>query len=201
MSSPRHGGAGHIVLSIGFPYDRAVWRKVWPQTMRNFVAAAEATGARMVFVDSLYMYGSQTAPLVETMPLTDYGAKPAIRSELTRIWMKAAADGRARIAALRAPDFYGPGTGRSFLGDTAIGALAKGKAALFVGSPDIPHDYAYVPDIARAALSLIDAPDAVYGQAWHVPCAPIRTTPRASSPGGLGARREAAAHDHARLGC
>jgi len=169
-------GAEHIVLAIGFPYDGALWRTVWPKTIRNVVAAAEKTGARVVLIDNLYMYGPQTAPLVETMSMTDFGVKPAARSEATRIWMAAAASGRVRFAALRAPDFYGPGTGNSYLGDTSIGALAKGKAALFIGPPDIPHDYAYVPDIARAALSLIDAPDWAYGQAWHVPCAPIRTT-------------------------
>ena len=169
-------GAAHIVLAIGFPYDSALWRSVWPKTIRNVVAASEATGARVVFIDNLYMYGPQTAPLVETMPLTGFGAKPAARAEATRIWMEAAAAGRTRFAALRAPDFYGPRTGLSYLGDTSIGAMAKGKAAMFIGSPDMPHDYAYVPDIARAALSLIGAPDSAYGQAWHVPCAPTRTT-------------------------
>ena len=77
-------GVGHIVLAIGLAYDSAVWRKAWPQIMRNFVAAAEKTGARLVFIDNLYMYGPQTSPLVETMPLTSYGAKPAIRAEATQ---------------------------------------------------------------------------------------------------------------------
>ena len=90
--------------------------------------------------------------------------------------MDAAAAGEARVAALRAPDFYGPGVGQSFLGDTSIGKLARGKPAVFVGSPDVLHDYAYVPDIARAATTLLAAPNSAFGQAWHVPCAPTRTT-------------------------
>ena len=40
---------------------------------------------------------------------------------------------------------------------------------MFIGSPDVLHDYAYVPDIARAAETLLDAPDSSFGQAWHVP--------------------------------
>ena len=164
------------MVAIGFSYEGKVWREAWPKAIGNFVAACEATGARMVFIDNLYMYGPQTAPLVETMPLTSYGAKPAARSAATRIWMEAAAAGRARIAALRAPDFYGPNVGLAFLGDTSIGALAKGKSAFFIGSPDIPHDFAYVPDIGRAATTLLDAPDSAFGQAWHVPCAPTLTT-------------------------
>ena len=84
--------------------------------------------------------------------------------------------GRARVAALRQPDFYGLNVGLAYLGDTTIGALARGKPALFFGSPDIPHDYAYVPDIARAVTTLLDAPNSAFGQAWHLPCAPTRTT-------------------------
>jgi nucleoside-diphosphate-sugar epimerase len=165
-----------FVVAIGFPYVGAVWRDAWPRAIANFVAACRVTGARMVFIDNLYMYGPQTAPLVEEMPLADYGWKPAARSAATRIWMGAAAAGEARVAALRAPDFYGPGVGQSYLGDTSIGKLARGKPAVFVGSPDVLHDYAYVPDVARAATTLLAAPDSAFGQAWHVPCAPTRTT-------------------------
>ena len=167
---------GQFVVAIGFPYSGVLWRDVWPKAIGNFVAACKATGARMVFIDDLYMYGPQTRPLVETMPLSDYGLKPAARSAVTRIWMAAAAAGEARIAALRAPDFYGPGVGNSFLGATSIGKLAQRKAAVFVGSPDVLHDYAYVPDIARAATTLLAASDSAFGQAWHMPCPPTRTT-------------------------
>ena len=168
--------AEQFVVAIGFAYSGVVWREAWPNAMTNFVAACKATGARMVFIDDLYMYGPQTAPLVETMPLTNTGWKPAARSAVTRVWMAAAAAGEARVAALRAPDFYGPGVGNSFLGDTSIGKLAQGKPAVFIGSPDVLHDYAYVPDVARAATTLLAAPDSAFGQAWHVPCAPTRTT-------------------------
>lgn len=167
-------GAAQVVLAIGFPYVGAVWREAWPRAMTNFVEACAETGARLVFVDNLYMYGPQTAPLSETTPLTPYGVKPAARVEATRIWMAASEAGRLRVAALRAPDFYGPGAAQSHLGETAFGALAKGKAATMIGSPDTPHDFAYVPDFARAVVTLIDAPDDCFGQPWHVPCAPTR---------------------------
>ena len=169
-------GAGQLVVAVGFAYSGVVWREAWPKAMANFVAACKATGARMVFIDNLYMYGPQSRPLVETMPLSDTGWKPAARSAATRIWMDAAAKGEALVTALRAPDFYGPGVGNSFLGDTSIGKLAQGKPAVFIGSPDVLHDYAYVPDIARATTTLLAAPDSAFGQAWHVPCAPTRTT-------------------------
>jgi len=89
--------------------------------------------------------------------------------------MKASAERRVFWAALRAPDFYGPGVERSHIGDVGFGMLAKGKAATLIMPPDTPHDFAYVPDIARAAVTLLDAPDDAYGQAWHVPSAPTLT--------------------------
>ncbi len=62
-------GSGQFVTALGFPYSGVLWREVWPKAIANFVAACKATGARMVFIDDLYMYGPQTRPLVETMPL------------------------------------------------------------------------------------------------------------------------------------
>lgn len=170
-------GASQIVIAIGMAYVGDVWKVSWPKAMHNLVAAGEATGARIVFVDNLYMYGPQTTPLREDMPLTSYGAKPAARSEATRIWQAASDAGRIRFAALRAPDFYGPHVGQSQLGDVALGAMGRGKQAMLILPPDVPHDFAYVPDLGRAVVTLLDAPDDVYGQVWHSPSAPT-TTPR-----------------------
>ncbi|MEJ0022242.1 MAG: NAD-dependent epimerase/dehydratase family protein [Alphaproteobacteria bacterium] len=131
---------------------------------------------RLVFFDNLYMYGPQTAPLNEDTPLTDYGVKPRVRSAVTRQWMAARDAGRVKIAALAAPDFYGPGVGNSHIGDVGFGMLARGKAATLLIPPDVPHDFAYAPDIGRMVATLLDAPDEDFGQAWHSPCAPTRTS-------------------------
>ncbi len=168
-------GAAQVVLSVGFPYDSRLWRTVWPRTMTNVVEACAAAGARVVFLDNLYQLGPQVAPRREDMALSAQGAKPAILSEVTRIWMAAAASGRIRLAALRAPDFYGPQVPTSHLGVTGFGALARGKPAFLLAPPDTPHDFAYVPDIARAMVTLLDAPDDAYNQVWNMPCAPTRT--------------------------
>ncbi len=166
-------GAAQIVLAVGFAYDRLVWRKAWPKTMTNVIAAGAAMGARIVFVDNLYMLGPQRSPRREDMALSKAGAKAAILSKVTRIWMKAT--DRVRIAALRCTDFYGPGVPVSHLGTTGFGAIAQGKPALMLAPPDTPHDFAYVPDIARAVITLLDAPDDAFGQVWNMPCAPTRT--------------------------
>ncbi|GBF58179.1 hypothetical protein PbB2_01851 [Candidatus Phycosocius bacilliformis] len=171
-------GADQIVLAVGFAYQSTTWASHWPAAMAHVLAGAQRAGARLIFVDNLYLYGPQTRPLVETMPPMDYGRKPAVRAAITRQWLAAHHEGKVRVTALRAPDFYGPGVKQSHLGELGLAAIAQGKKAMLIVDPDQPHDFAYVPDIGRAVMSLLDADDSDFGQAWHVPSAPT-TSPRA----------------------
>lgn len=166
-------GATQVVAAFGFTYDGAIWRASWPRAIANLLAACEAENARLVFFDGLYMYGPQHGALTEETPLSNYGRKPAVRSDVTRQWM--AVRDRVRVSALRAPDFYGPGARVSHIGDTGFARIAQGKPALLIAPPDTPHDFGYVPDLGRAIVTMLDAPDEDYGQAWHTPCPPTRT--------------------------
>ena len=173
-SSAERGCAGASVVYGVVGLDYAGWPEKWPPMMAGMLAGAESAGARFVFMDNCYMYGPVDVPMTEDLPLTDYGKKPATRSQLTRMWQEAHAAGRVRAASVRASDFYGPGVSASALGDTSIGRMAKGKSAQVFGNPDLPHSFSYVPDIARALISVADADDA-FGQAWNVPNAPDLT--------------------------
>ncbi|MEO7430929.1 MAG: NAD-dependent epimerase/dehydratase family protein [Dokdonella sp.] len=166
-------GASQVLISVGFRYDSRLWRTAWPLAMNNVLDACAAIDARIVFIDNLYQLGPQNEARREDMALTSVGQKPAILAEVTRIWM--ASLSRVRLAALRCPDFYGPGVDASHIGATGFGRVAQRKSALLLAPPDTPHDFAYVPDIARAVMSLFDAGDDAYGQAWNMPCAPTLT--------------------------
>jgi nucleoside-diphosphate-sugar epimerase len=52
-----------------------------------------------------------------------------------------------------------------------------GKRADFLGNPDLPHTYSYVPDIA-AGLATLGSDDRAVGQVWHLP-GPETVTTRA----------------------
>jgi nucleoside-diphosphate-sugar epimerase len=166
-------GAAAIICCAGFAYRAGVWEKAWPVAMDNMLAAA--TGARFIFADNLYMYGPQTVPLVEDLPLTDYGRKPRVRAQITRLWQAAHERGLTEAVAVRASDFYGPRVETSVLSSLGIARLVSGKSALAPYSPDYPHDFCYVPDFARALITLLDAGSDCFGQAWHVPNAPTQT--------------------------
>ena len=90
--------------------------------------------------------------------------------------LAAAAAGRVRIAIGRASDFFGPGvTQGSTLGERVFGNALAGRRADFIGNPDLPHTYSYVPDIAAGLATLGTDPRAA-GQVWHLPGPPTVTT-------------------------
>jgi nucleoside-diphosphate-sugar epimerase len=163
------------ICAAGFKYDSRVWERAWPAAMNAMLDACEAEGARLVFADNLYMLGPQREPLTEDMPLTSDERKPRVRSEITRLWQRGHAAGRVKAVAVRASDFYGPDVPTSVLSTLGVARLVAGKPALVPYSPDFPHDFTYVPDFARALVTLADAPDDAYGQAWNVPNAPTRS--------------------------
>lgn len=159
---------------VGLPgYDR--WPELWPPMMDGMLHAAASADAPLIFMDNLYMYGPADGPRTEDMPLTSYGHKPAVRAEITRMWQDAYREGRVRTAAVRASDFYGPEVTLATLGDFTVGRMAEGKSAQVFGDPDQLHTFTYVPDVARALVSVADAGDDALGEAWHVPNAPDRT--------------------------
>jgi nucleoside-diphosphate-sugar epimerase len=166
-------GARVVLGCVGFP-SYLGWAEKWPPLMAGMLAGAEAAGARFVFTDNLYMYGPVNEPMREDMPLTDHGVKPAVRSAITRQWQEAHAAGRVRATAVRASDFYGPGVRTALLGDFVTGPAIEGKPAILFGDPDQPHTFTYMEDLGRALITLAEAEDDAYGQAWHVPSAPAR---------------------------
>jgi nucleoside-diphosphate-sugar epimerase len=168
-------GVDTVICCIGLRYISSVWKRDWPVVMANLIDGCALANARLVFADNLYMYGPQTAPLKEDTPLTTYGRKPALRAAITRQWMSAHEAGRVRAVAVRAADFYGPDVSTSVISGFGVARLLAGQPVLSPYPVEQPHDFVYVPDFARALVSLVDAPDDAYGQAWHVPHAPTKS--------------------------
>ncbi len=168
-------GSRAVICCIGFPYDSRVWQTHWPNAMANLLSACESAKARFIFADNLYMYGPQTEPLTEDMPLTEFGRKPKVRADITKLWQAAHKDGRVEAVAVRASDFYGPDVPTSVLAAHGVKNLITGKEAVVPYPAVFPHDVTYVPDFARSLVTLLDAPPEDYGQAWHVPNAPTET--------------------------
>jgi nucleoside-diphosphate-sugar epimerase len=109
-----------------------------------------------------------------------------VRAEITKIWQTAVTQLGLKFTALRAPDFFGPGVLLSQLGEVVFSSLSKNGTAKFLVPIEQPHDFAYVPDIARAVCHLLEATDDAYGQVWHMPCAKTTTARELMTIGAAG---------------
>jgi nucleoside-diphosphate-sugar epimerase len=138
-------GADAVVCAVGVPYVSEVYIRLWPTIMSNLLEGCTRSAARFVFADSLYMYGPQTRPLTEDMPLTSFGKKPRVRAAITRQWQEAHQARRVRAVAVRASDFYGPDVPTSVLSTYGVARLLSGKPALAPYPPDKPHDSPMCP--------------------------------------------------------
>ena len=159
--------AATIFLCTNPPYTD--WAAQWPPIYEAVIAAASATGARIVVMGNLYPYGSPTGPMTEHSPEATSEAKGRIRRDG---WAKlrAAHDaGRIHAVEVRASDYFGPGaTGTAHLGEAFFTRVMGSKTARVVGSPALAHSWSYLPDIVTTLIAAADH-TGDWGRIWHVP--------------------------------
>jgi nucleoside-diphosphate-sugar epimerase len=166
-------GADVIYFALNPPYN--TWTELFPSLQAAVIAAAEATNARLVVMENVYMYGNTGgAPIHERLPHAAHTRKGRVRAAMHRDLVEAHDAGRIRFVSGRASDFFGPRTGESVMGDTVIARAVQGKSAQFIGDVNMPHTHTYMPDIGRA-LVLLGEHDEAFGRAWHIPNAPAIT--------------------------
>jgi nucleoside-diphosphate-sugar epimerase len=170
-------GASVIYQCLNAPY--AQWPELFPPLQRGVLAAAERNAALLVSLENLYGYGPTGGrPITEDLPLAATTVKGRTRAAMTGELLAAADAGRVRVAIGRASDFFGARvTEGSTLGERVFGNALAGRRADFIGNPDLPHTYSYVPDIA-AGLAVLGTDARAAGQVWHLP-GPQTVTTRA----------------------
>jgi nucleoside-diphosphate-sugar epimerase len=169
-------GATHVYNALNPPYSK--WVEAFPGLQAASIAAAEATNARLIVMDNLYMYGDTGGqPMSEQTPMQPNSKKGRLRASMARDLMQAHEAGRVQVVVGRAADFIGPRVMQSTLGgERVLENIVVGKPASVIGNLDHPHSYTYMPDIGRALVELAHTDDA-YGQVWHLPTPPA-ITPR-----------------------
>jgi nucleoside-diphosphate-sugar epimerase len=170
-------GARVVYQTLNPPYDR--WEEQFPALQAGVLAAAEAHGARLVSMETVYMYGRPDgAPLTEARAHDAHTHKGRLRSRMSRELLAAHDAGRVEAAIGRASDYYGPrGGAQSNLGDRVVPPALAGRTATVLGDPDQPHTYTFIPDIGEGLAVLGEHPDAP-GRAWHLPNDPDTRTTR-----------------------
>lgn len=148
-------GVSVIVHAVNPPGYRN-W-KAWVLPMiDNTIAAAVAGRATIVLPGTLYNFGADAFPVVaEDAPQHPVTRKGAIRVELERRLEDATRSG-ARAIIVRAGDFFGPRVGNSWFSQ---GLIRPGRPVTAVSVPasrGVGHQWAYLPDVARTIVELLE---------------------------------------------
>ena len=170
-------GAQVVYQTLNPPYHQ--WVELFPALQAGVLAAAQATGARLVSMENVYMYGRPAGqPLTETRPYAAHTKKGQLRARMARELLAAHQAGNVQVAIGRASDYFGPrGGAQSNLGDRVFPAALAGRTATVMGDPDQPHSYTYIPDIGEGLAVLGEHPDTP-GEVWHLPNDPQTRTTR-----------------------
>jgi nucleoside-diphosphate-sugar epimerase len=166
-------GAAALYNAVNPEYHR--WATDWPPVAAALLTAAERTGATLVTMSNLYVYGRPTGPMTPDSPLAATDTKGRIRVGMWRDALAAHEAGRIRTTEARAGDFVGPQVppAHSHL-MRQLPTLRRGRRAWVVGDPDVARSWSYLPDVA-ATLAVLGTDERALGRAWHVPSNPPRS--------------------------
>jgi nucleoside-diphosphate-sugar epimerase len=146
-------GAEIVLHAINPPY--ADWEAQVMPLGRQGMDVAELLGALFMLPGNVYGYGeAMPALLTEDTPERPTTTKGRLRVALEGEMRARAAAGRLRAVVLRAGDFYGSGMG-SWLDLSIVKDLKKGRL-VYPGPIDLPHAWAYLPDLARAFVAVAE---------------------------------------------
>jgi nucleoside-diphosphate-sugar epimerase len=169
-------GASVVYNALNPPYDK--WPELFPALQAGVLEGAAASGAKLVVMENLYMYGpTGGTALTEDLPYAPNTIKGRVRAEMSQKLMDAHRRGQVRVAIGRASDFFGPRVMTSAVGQQIFGRAVEGKSAQVAGDPDQPHTYTYAPDIGKGLVILGEREEAL-GRAWHLPSPETTTTRR-----------------------
>ncbi len=162
-------GSDVVYVTLGFDYNLKIWQQSWPPFMQAVIEACKSHHAKLVFFDNVYPYATSAIPhMTEDSPWQPPSKKGAVRKSLNEMIMQEVEKKNLTAMIVRAADFYGPDTNKSFLGETVVKNLLKGKKAQAFGDITKIHTYTFTPDAGKATALLGNTPDA-YNQVWHLP--------------------------------
>lgn len=143
-------GADVIVNAWNPTYDR--WARDVPALTDQVIAAARASGATVIIPGNVYVFGqSSPARFAEDTPHLATNPLGRIRVEMEAAYRAAG----VRTIILRAGDFLDTEASGNWFDMVMVKTLAKGRLTI-PGAPDVPRAWAYLPDMARAAVALAE---------------------------------------------
>ena len=153
-----------VVHAVNPAYTR--WDAEAMPTLNAGLDLAERLGAHFMLPGNVYNFSEPMPALLgEDTPQRPNTRKGEIRVEMERSIAERAAGGRFTASVVRAGDFFGAGTGNWF--DQAIVKSLRAGKLVYPGPLDLPHAWAYLPDLARAFVRVAQQREHATFAGWH----------------------------------
>src|SRR5215831_3190535 len=148
-------GVQAIVHAVSPPGYRN-WAKLVLPMIDNTIAAAKASGARILLPGTIYNYGSDAFPVLrEESPQNATTHKGRIRVELEERLKDASRQG-VRSLIVRFGDFFGPKPGNNWFSQGMVTPNRPLSSITYPGKPRVGHSWAYLPDAGEVFAQLMD---------------------------------------------
>ena len=148
-------GAQVVVHALNPIYTR--WAREALPLARRGMDLAQRLGATFMLPGNVYNFGSSMPALLEPgTPQRADTAKGRLRVQMETEMQQRAAQG-LRSVVLRAGDFFGGGRG-AWLDKVVLASMAQRKL-VYPGPLEVPHAWAYLPDLARAFVAVASRAD------------------------------------------
>ncbi len=180
-------GAAALYHMVNVSFD-ADWMAATRRLLDVAIAACAASGARLVFPGNVWIYGRGRPG--DRVP-EDRVPSPCSTKGAARLAKERALEASgARFVIVRLPEFYGPHV--ATLTGPPLLRVSTGRTATWFGPGDAEVEFVYMPDAARALVT-IGVADGVDGARFHVagvePTTPRRFFARAIEVAGGGSLR------------
>lgn len=143
-------GVDVIVNGANPPYP--LWKRDTLPLTKDVISAAKASGATILMPGNVYVFGKKMpSVLSETTPHNGGGELSQIRIEMEQLYRESG----VQTILLRAGDFLDTRPSGNWFDLVMTTKLAKGQL-IYPGNTQIPHAWAYLPDMAQAAVLLIE---------------------------------------------
>lgn len=152
LAALRPAAQGVAVIVNALNPDYTQWQRLLPPLTAAAIALAEDGGATLMLPGNVYNFGQQLPPLLdEDTPFAGNHAKARQRIALEAALAEAAARRGVRSIVIRAGDFLGDeGT---WIDLAMAKALRRGRFTQ-MGPADLPHAWAWLPDLAQAFVQV-----------------------------------------------
>jgi nucleoside-diphosphate-sugar epimerase len=128
------------------------WAGLQLPMLASTIAAAKASGARILFPGTVYNYGPDAFPRIDERSAQN----PKTRKGAIRVKMEAALrEAGVPVLIVRCGDFFGPKPGNNWLSQGITRPGRPLASVMYPGPLHVAHTWAYLPDVAETFVRLL----------------------------------------------